>query len=86
MGKKDCKVGDISNYKIIPNNPIYYSYLLSNIFENEKCKSCPILPICMGGGCPERIIQHKYQPDCEYMLTSIYENVEKSYEIAKRIR
>lgn len=86
MGRKDCKVGDISNYKIIPNNPIYYSYLLSNIFENEKCKNCPILPLCMGGGCPERIIQHKYQPDCEYMLASIYENIEKSYEIAKRIR
>lgn len=84
MGKDNCKVGIISEYQKISYNPRYYSYLLSDILKKQRCLNCPVLPICMGGGCPERIIQHNYQPDCKSMISSIYENIEKSYEIMKK--
>mgnify|MGYP000846534022 FL=1 len=59
------------------------SYLLWSPFDHEKCLSCEILPICMGG-CPYNGIRHSGEPECEKWkynigdaLRFIYTNYER---------
>lgn len=42
------------NIKWVSHNPLYY----------EKCASCNILPICMGG-CPYKVIEKGQEPVCD---------------------
>jgi len=49
LGNKSRIVGSISDDKILNEN-ILFNYLVGpTMFEDEKCKSCEIFPICWGG-------------------------------------
>lgn len=57
---------DIGNYKDslgsilgdkISNTAIYYEYMAYDPTEDQQCKECTLLPICMGG-CPYERIHH----------------------------
>ena len=42
----------------------------------EKCKTCCILPVCMGG-CPHRRLELKQQIECEYTVENMIEKAKK---------
>lgn len=62
------------------------NYLTWSPFEYEKCITCSILPICMGG-CPWNCINQYKEPECEkwkYIIEDVlierYNIEEKNYE------
>lgn len=58
VGEKNCVIGNITDEKI-QNNELFMQYLSTgSCFNDEKCLTCAILPIC-SGGCPNNRIQNK---------------------------
>ena len=71
IGIESRCVGKIENSNLIYNqNKLYFDYILYNPIEDDECRRCKYLPICMGG-CPyDRVIGgkkkclfYKYQLD-----------------------
>lgn len=58
IGFVDRKIGNI-NDNFSGNTSMYYDYMLYDPTEDEECKKCKLLPICMGG-CPyQRVVNKK---------------------------
>ncbi|MCG8410960.1 MAG: radical SAM protein [Bacteroidales bacterium] len=86
VGIKERQVGflndtgvKISNYKCITR------YAIANDpLENPDCLDCQILPQCMGGGCPYKRNQKKYEniniDYCSYFKNNLEEFISKHYE------
>lgn len=49
IGRNSRKIGNINDGIIM--NSVYTQYMNYNEIDNEECKDCNLLPICMGG-CP----------------------------------
>lgn len=78
IGRIENRIGSVENYQFeneINNayNPRFYKW---NPFKYKKCRSCNLLPICMGG-CPFIGIREK-TPECEiykYNFNKIFEKI-----------
>ena len=57
IGFIDRKIGNI-NDNSSGNTSMYYDYMLYDPTEDEECKKCKLLPICMGG-CPYQRVVYK---------------------------
>lgn len=68
IGNQSRKVGDITKEKQ-KFNKIYTDYLMWSPFENEKCKNCSVLPLCMGG-CPYHGLMGS-EPECEKWIYNL---------------
>lgn len=49
IGFEDQKIGNIMKYEELTHNNTLFKYLLYDPTEDDHCKNCKILPICMGG-------------------------------------
>ncbi|MBS6559117.1 MAG: SPASM domain-containing protein [Clostridiales bacterium] len=86
IGNKMFSIGNVTEKKQ-KNSYIYYKYMTYDPMEDEKCKTCNILPLCMGG-CPhyrlndmERCSEYKYSLDKEILAIykeTILENEEEN--------
>ena len=83
MGDLRNCIGNIKDFDFMPSKQLYYDYLMYDPTNNKDCKECSVLPICMGGGCPHRIIKDGYTPNCENVKNSIYKNIVTSYKMLK---
>ena len=81
MGNKKLCIGNIHDFEFNVKSRFYYDYLLFDPTINENCKNCEVLPACMGGGCPNRIIRNEYKPNCENIIDLIHENIKASYRL-----
>lgn len=77
VGNISRKVGNILEKEIYFNH-LHISYMLSSPFDNEECKNCNILPICMGG-CPYEKLE-KGKPDCEKWLYNLLNILKFTYD------
>lgn len=82
IGNVERSVGHIKNYgkkeeeldrSLISKNILEIDYALWSPFNFEKCNTCDVLPICMGG-CPYNGII-KGEPDCEKWKYNLQEMV-----------
>jgi len=77
VGDKEMKSGNIGE-DINYNNPNFQRLFRFHPFEEETCRSCKFLPICMGG-CPSRRIDRGLSG--EQMCDSWRHNLEPMLEI-----
>lgn len=58
-GNKEKSVGNITD-EINYQHPIFRDFFRFDPFREESCRSCEVLPLCMGG-CPARRVDRKLQ-------------------------
>ena len=85
VGEKESAIGNIldlnaSDACYIQNLAKWYSWTK---FENEECRECNVLPVCMGG-CPLHTLDGKLNEDYKcstykYNLEKILSMVAKNY-------
>jgi uncharacterized protein len=86
IGNKDYKIGELTDKGlVITNTKIYNRYLVGeDPFESSKCKKCISLPICIGGGCPHKRIENKFNKKqfnyCTYFHDMLEEYMMFQYE------
>lgn len=86
MGNKELCIGNIHDLDTNGKPAFYYDYLLFDPSKNEKCAQCEILPVCMGGGCPNRILRDEYQPNCKDIISRTYKNIKAYYHLMNEQR
>ena len=74
IGRVEEKVGNIFNDNLL-------KWLLYNPLENNECRECNVLPLCMGG-CPDHIIQNG-TAKCNSIRYNAKEITKLIYEIKK---
>jgi len=85
LGDKMKVIGSISENKI-PNKDVLYQYLVGpTMFEDEKCKSCEIFPIC-DGGCQWMRIQNLTKNKDFNLCSTRKNNMDKLLELHYTIR
>lgn len=57
IGNKKTSIGNVNNLDCIEANETFLDYMLYDPTEDDKCKECKYLPICMGG-CPFKRINN----------------------------
>ncbi len=57
IGQENKSIGNVCDEFVIPKTSLLHNYLLYDPTE-EKCKTCKLLPICMGG-CPQSSLENK---------------------------
>lgn len=86
MGNKELCIGNIHDLDTNGKPAFYYDYLLFDPSKNEKCAQCEILPVCMGGGCPNRILRDEYQPNCKDIISRTHKNIKAYYHLMNEQR
>lgn len=84
VGNKDRVIGSILDMKL-HNEYLLANYLVNaNMYDDEECKKCTLLPIC-DGGCPIRRLNNKKKGLNENLCTSrkdfLQQYLETHYEI-----
>ena len=84
VGKKDRIVGSVIDMKLY-NEYLMADYLVNaNMYDDEECQKCMLLPIC-DGGCPIRRLNNKKKGLNENLCTSrkdfLNQYLETHYEI-----
>ncbi len=67
IGIDACSIGSLKDG--VKKNPRFYDYLLYDATEEEECRECKYLPVCMGG-CPNKRIQNAFNR-CTQMRNSL---------------
>lgn len=75
VGNVNEKVFDLANDK----NGIW---ILNDSFESEKCNSCNLLPLCVGG-CPYNVMRRKTESNCDLIKYNIEDVLQTYYDYAK---
>jgi uncharacterized protein len=52
VGNSDQSIGSIFFKEKLPLNPVHIKWLTYSPLNNAECRSCRVLPLCMGG-CPQ---------------------------------
>ncbi|MBR4026095.1 MAG: radical SAM protein [Lachnospiraceae bacterium] len=89
IGDISACIGQIGDEQVYNLPKCFYEYMVSDATLEPKCQKCEILPVCMGGGCPERVI-HNTKEKClaykQLMDMSIEASAKKlGKSIVKRI-
>lgn len=79
VGRKEFSVGDIWNGPTLNN--VLSNYMNYEAAEDEKCTSCPVLPVCLGG-CPNQKIRTGMSR-CSSILYNSERVSELLYEVKK---
>lgn len=87
VGNKDRIIGSVCDMKI-HNEYLLANYLVnSNMYDDDECKQCMLLPIC-NGGCPIRRLNNKKKGLNENLCTArkdfLQQYLETHYEIKKK--
>ena len=71
IGNKEMSVDNLSDNSDDKNTQLFYNYMCYNATEDDNCKKCKMLPICMGG-CPyNRIIGAERCTPLKYCLDKV---------------
>ncbi len=76
VGVIDRSFGNINTLESI-NLTKSIKYINYDVFDNEKCKTCNILPVCMGG-CPHAALKNN-KPSCDSMKFNLNETIVNYY-------
>lgn len=76
VGLTDKSFGNINALDNI-NLSKSIKYMSYDVFEYEKCKTCNILPVCMGG-CPHAALKNN-QPSCDSMKFTLKDTIVNFY-------
>lgn len=89
VGNKDRIIGSVLDMKL-HNEYLLANYLVNaNMYDDEECKKCMLLPIC-DGGCPIRRLNNRQKSLKENLCTSrkdfLQQYLETHYEIKMKQR
>jgi uncharacterized protein len=59
-----CNILDDNAYDYMHTGPVNEAWNQYSPFEHESCKSCKVLPLCMGGCCQPRVMLDINEPPC----------------------
>lgn len=81
LGMSEYYIGNIAKDMDLTQRLLQYS--LYDVFSDEKCSNCKVLPLCMGG-CPEKRINNKERcTSYKYMLEKRIKVLAKDIKIHK---
>ena len=80
IGRQEFSVGNILKEVEGTNQMMmnHINYLLWSPFKHEKCRECPVLPLCMGG-CPYNGIKFLHSPECEKWKYNLIDVLKRTY-------